>query len=217
MTEYNKRVSNLLTSINHTFGLRRLKVSELLLLLCAVLFLTSSTLTIYKLYLRERNNELLRKQLSSNLFSLSNLKGQIKSAQIQREEAAANAERAKNEMLNYFNSVPLVVATLNGKGRLVGFSRLLDNGGQAQYSFQLIHEGESVNVSGIVTNQNGKLAYADDYNTNYDLRTTGEITHSKNKGRLHLVFVVTSTNSKNYQIGDTFTASFVLPSEGVES
>lgn len=206
-----------LASFKANWSAKKLDLSKILLLISAGFFVLVLSGLIYKAYLRERNYEILRKQLVPSLYSLSNLRNQIKSAQVEKEAAEIIAENKKNEVSRYFSSVPLVIATLDGKGRLVGFSRLLENGGQAQYSFQIVHEGENVNVSGTITNQAGKLSYSDDYNTNYDVRTGGEITHSKTSARLNIVFVVTSTNSKNYRIGDTFTASFVLPAAGVVS
>jgi hypothetical protein len=67
----------------------------------------------------------------------------------------------------------------------------------------------------LITNSNGKLVYSDDYNTPSEIRTSGEILHSKPfSNRLNLVFVVTSSNSMHYRLGDTFAASFVVPTGG---
>lgn len=127
------------------------------------------------------------------------------------QEKQAAAARNIDNLNKYYLEIPIVVSTFDGKGRLVGFSRLIEANGSAQYSFIVKHEEKDVTVSGVITNTNGKLLYSDDYNTPSDIRTGGEIVHSKPApNRLNLVFIVTSTSSDHYRIGDTFTASFVL-------
>ncbi len=191
--------------------------NHLLSLSVGLLCLLSVTASGRQFFLGYRYEQILLKQLATKSFQLANLKQEIEN-NIRAEEQQRNKEEQGILMTkNYFESMPLVLSTADGKGRLVGFSRLLENGGQAQYSFQIKHQDEDVNVSGTISNRNNRLEYSDDYNTPYQIRTTGEITHSKNLTRLHLVYVVTSVNSTELRVGDTFTASFVLPSQAQES
>lgn len=165
-----------------------------------------------RLYDRSLNNKNLSQELASNVFKLSDKRKRITIAK-EREELSQQqiqAEIEKNE--RYYNDVPLVVSTPDGKGRLLGFSRLAMLNGTAQYSFLSKNSDGMVTISGTITNQSNKLVYSDDYSTPSEYRTSGEIAHSKpNPSALRIDFVVTSSSTDRFRIGDTFFAVFNLP------
>lgn len=161
---------------------------------------------------KARTEQVLSKQLSDTTFLLSRERRNVAYEKERREEAERSQKEEEERNQRYFAEVPLVVSTPDGKGRLVGFSRLREPNGTAQYSF-LVKNGDSeVAVSGSIVNQSGKLAYSDDYSTPSDVRTSGEVLHSKPApARLRIEFVVTSASSDKNRVGDTFYAAFVLP------
>lgn len=154
----------------------------------------------------------LDRQLVASELKYEKLRRQAREKQL-REQAIQEATAAEQqENREYYDSVPLVVSTLDGKGKLVGFSRLRESGGTSQYSFQIKVGVEKADVTGTITNAGNKLTYSDDYSTPDQARTSGEVVHSKSRpGRLSLTFVVTSTSSDKYSVGDTFSAEFVIP------
>jgi hypothetical protein len=169
---------------------------------------------VARLYQRVMTERTLVSQLQMNVFELSRTRATAEDTRLQMEEEKRKQEQQAADEISYFSEVPLVISTLDGKGRLVGFSRLRDNNGTAQYSFIINHEEKAETVSGTISNQAGRLTYSDDYSTPSEIRTSGEITHSKpNSTRLRINFVVTASSSEKYRVGDTFYATFVLPSE----
>ena len=167
-----------------------------------------------KLYQRAMTEKTLVSQLQTNVFELSRTRSSAEAKRLQQEEEKRRQQQLAEDEINYFSEVPLVISTLDGKGRLVGFSRLKEASGAAQYSFIVKHEDKDETVTGTITNQAGRLTYSDDYSTPSEIRTSGEITHTKPNGtRLRIDFVVTTSSSDKYRVGDTFYATFVLPSE----
>jgi len=205
-----------------------------LVLSCSALVLGISVFVGFLRFTEKlRTEQTLSKQLASTSLLLSKgrrdaalAKEQQEEIQIRKQDEQARAKDHQEELQRrildeqikdekYYSDVPLVVSTLDSKGKLVGFGRLAEPGGSAQYSFVVKNgDGEAV-VSGTITNQSGMLVFNDDYSTPDELRTNGEITHSKpNASRLRLDFVVTTGASEKYRVGDTFYAMFVLPSIG---
>jgi len=183
------------------------------------LFLFASFAIVGKrLYDRSLNNKTLSQELAANVFKLSDKRKRITIAK-EREELSQQqiqAEIEKNQ--RYYNDVPLVVSTQDGKGRLVGFTRLAMPNGTAQYSFLARNSDGVVTISGTITNQSNKLVYSDDYSTPSEYRTSGEIAHSKpNPSALRIDFVVTSSSTDRFRIGDTFFAVFNLPTSNGKS
>ena len=184
-----------------------------LFLFCSLAILgVSSTICLARLAEKEKAEKILAQQLTAIVFDLSRDRRTIAIAKEKEEsiQRQFREEAERNDM--YFNDVPLVVSTLDGKGKLVGFSRLGESDGTAQYSFLIKNGNDEITVTGTITNQSGKLVYSDDYSTPLEARTGGEVVHGKPKStRLRLDFVVTSTASDKHRVGDTFYATFVLP------
>lgn len=184
----------------------------------SLFLIVSLAIASKRLYDRYLNNKTLSQELVANIFKLSDRRKRIAIAK-EREELSQQqiqAEIEKNE--KYYNDVPLVVSTSDGKGRLVGFSRLGMQNGAAQYSFLAKDSNGLITISGTITNQSNKLVYSDDYSTPSEYRTSGEIAHSKpNPSRLRIDFVVTSSSSDRFRIGDTFFAEFNLPASNSNS
>ena len=167
---------------------------------------------------KEKAEKILTQQLTATVFDLSRERRSVAIAKEKQESIQRQLREEAERNTMYFNDVPLVISTLDGKGRLVGFSRLGDSNGTAQYSFVIKNGSDEVTVTGTITNQSGKLIYSDDYSTPMEFRTSGEVIHGKpNSTRLRLDFVVTSTPSEKYRVGDTFFATFVLPGVGGEA
>ena len=158
----------------------------------------------------------LSKQLTARQFALFQARAQVANQKAQQQASAEAIIQTNKQKQDYFSSVPLVVTTADDKGKLVGFSRLLDKDGKSQYSFKLLVDGNEKTVSGTITNSGDRLVYEDDYSTDSDIRTSGEVIHTKQLGlnRLKLTFIVTASGSNRYSVGDVFTASFVLPQGG---
>lgn len=171
-----------------------------------------------RLYDRYSNNKILSQELAANIFKLSDRRKRITIAK-EREKLSQQQTQAEIEQLEkYYNDVPLVVSTSDGKGRLVGFSRLGMPNGAAQYSFLAKNSNGLITISGTITNQSNKLVYSDDYSTPSEYRTSGEIAHSKpSPSKLRIDFVVTSSSSDRFRIGDTFFAEFNLPASNGNS
>ena len=186
--------------------------SSILLLGCSVI------VGLLKLAYLSSAERILSRQLATSTFELSKERANALAAKEKAEQLQLQKQEELERNARYFEDVPLVVSTLDGKGKLVGFSRLAEQNGSAQYSF-LVKNGEGeVGVSGTILNRDGRLTYSDDYSTPSELRTSGEVTHSKSGGsRLRIDFVVTSISSEKFRIGDTFYAEFVLPGSGGES
>ena len=196
--------------------LNELKKTHNACLMVGLSILTAgSAVGLYRLYQKAMVEQTLAKQLQTNVFELSRSRQNVESTkQLEEEEKRKQQKEAEAEE-RYFAEIPLVISTLDGKGRLVGFSRLKDNNGSAQYSFIIKHDDKYETVTGTIVNQGGKYTYTDDYSTSSDVRTSGEITHSRpNSRRLRIDFVVTGSPSDKYRVGDTFFATFVLPSDG---
>ena len=196
--------------------LKDLKQPSSLALLSGLCILTiGSLIGVGRLYQRAMVEKTLVTQLQNNVFELSRSRSDAENTRQQAEEERRKIQQKAEEEERYFSEVPLVISTPDGKGRLVGFSRLKETNGSAQYSFIVKHENEDATVTGTISNQGGKLIYSDDYSTNSAIRTNGEITHSKpNDTRLRIDFVVTGSSSDKYRVGDTFFATFVLPGQG---
>jgi len=168
--------------------------------------------------LMAKTEQALAQQLSTNIFELSKARQDVATAKQQEEQAKFLQKQEEEAEASYYENVPLVISTLDGKGKLVGFKRLNQSNGSAQYSFIIKHEGQDITVSGTITNGGGRLSYSDDYNTQFEVRTSGEITHSKpSPSRLRLEFIVTGSQSNKYRVGDAFFAMFVIPGNGGES
>ena len=184
-----------------------------LFLFCSVAFLSiSSTICLARLAEREKAEKILAQQLTAIVFDLSRDRRNIAIAKEKEESIQRQIREEAERNAMYFNDVPLVISTLDGKGRLVGFSRLGESNGTAQYSFLIKNGNDEITVTGTITNHSGKFIYSDDYSTPMEARTSGEVVHGKPKStRLRLDFVVTSTPSDKYRVGDTFFATFVLP------
>jgi hypothetical protein len=156
--------------------------------------------------------QILDRQLAASRLQYEKLRTQAREKQLREQAIQEATATEQQEHRDYYDSVPLVVSTLDGKGKLVGFSRLRESGGTSQYSFQIKIGVEKADVTGTITNAGNQLAYSDDYSTPDQARTSGEVVHSKSRpGRLSLIFVVTSTSSDKYSVGDTFSADFVIP------
>jgi len=186
----------------------------------SMVMLLCSSLIIYskRFYDGFQNNKKLSQELASNIIKLSDERKRVAIAK-EREDLSQQKIQAEIEKKErYYNDVPLLVSTSDGQGRLVGFSRLAMPNGTAQYSFVVKNSDGVVTKSGTITNQSNKLVYSDDYSTPTGLRTSGEIAHSKPTSRtLRIDFVVTSSSTDKFRIGDTFFAVFTLPGSNVNS
>jgi hypothetical protein len=121
-----------------------------------LVFLAGSFFSLYRLYLLSANESFLEKQLTSKVFKLSGMRAKVnedKKRSVEQkallEERQAAANRSRDILNNYFDEIPLVITTLNGKGRLVGFGRLIEANSSAQYSFMIKYEDKDVTVSGV--------------------------------------------------------------------
>jgi hypothetical protein len=197
---------------------KRPNLSTLFLFCSLAILSVSSTICLIRLAEKEKAEKILTQQLTATVFDLSRERRSVAIAKEKQESIQRQLRQEAERTTMYFNDVPLVISTLDGKGRLVGFSRLGDSNGTAQYSFIIKNGSDAVTVTGTITNQSGKFIYSDDYSTPMEFRTSGEVVHGKpNSTRLRLDFVVTSTPSEKYRVGDTFFATFVLPGVGGEA
>jgi hypothetical protein len=180
--------------------------SSLLLLGCSVL------VGLVKLVYLSTAERTLSRQLATSAFELSKERAATLAAKEKEEQLQLQKQEELERNARYFDDVPLVVSTLDGKGKLVGFARLAQPNGTAQYSFLVKNGDNEAGISGTISNRDGRLTYSDDYSTPSELRTSGEVAHSKSGGsRLRIDFVVTGASSEKFRIGDTFYAEFVLP------